>query len=225
MRTVLVWLSSLIFILLMPVLTRAANDVDIALLLKKVGRVLVQRAASDDWSGTEVGMLFNSGDMVFAGKNSLAAVMFTDDKSLVKVRDNSSFLIKGKRENGTILKRIQVLLGQIWFKAVNMKSELIIETPSGVATIKGTEFYCRIERNGATYIFVIDGTVSFENALGKILIKRGETGYATANEAPVVDESDPSQVPSWGSEDESNHKLEIEFKDSEGNNKRLKIDY
>lgn len=202
-----------------------ASDADIALLLKKVGRVLAQRADSDIWSQTKVGMLFNSGDLVYAGKNSLAAIMFTDDKSLVKVRDNSSFLIKAKRENDSIFKRIHVLLGQIWVKTTKLKSEFIIETPSGVAAIKGTEFYCRVEANGSTYFFVIDGVLSFENAFGSILINEGETGYAAPGEAPAIIETDAADVPSWGTDDASSHELEIEFQDSEGNNRRLKINY
>jgi len=203
----------------------SAGNVDVALLLKKSGKVLARRAESSKWSNTNIGMRFNSGDMIYAGKKSLAAVMFTDDRSLIKIRNNSSFLIQAERKHNDIVKRLKVFLGQVWIKTSKQKTDLIIETPSGVAAIKGTEFYCMVESEAKTLIVVIEGTVSLKNSKGEVLINAGETGYAEKDKAPGVEKSDPQSIPLWGNTNESNNEIKIEFQDSEGNSRQLNIHY
>ncbi|MDZ7332725.1 MAG: FecR family protein [candidate division KSB1 bacterium] len=198
---------------------------DIAIILKSKGEVKLRKEKSKDWRDGRVGTRLDSGDMLKTAENSLAAVMFTDDKSLIKVRDNSSLAIRGKRIEQSISKRIICTLGEFWVKATNQQSKLLVETPSGVAAVKGTEFYGIVDAEGNTQIIVVEGIVQLLNKLGEILIQAGQTGKLTKNGAPVAFNTDPNSVLNWAKENRDGNELLFEFQDSNGNKKHLKLIY
>lgn len=226
MKTVIaILLLGLVLLLIALDSAIASNDKDIAVVLKSTGKVNIKRANPNKWQNAEKGMRLNSGDIVKTGENALMAIMFTDDKSMIKIRENSTLAIKGKREKSTIAKRLKFAIGQMWVKVDKQKSEFLVETPSGVAAVKGTEFYIFSDENGNTMIIAIEGIISFMNKLGEILIRAGETGLASKLTAPTVRQTDNSEIPNWGNEGDSAKMIEIEFQDSEGNKKTLKINY
>jgi len=204
----------------------AAESTDIALILKSKGSVKVKDNSTKKWQESQIGMRLNSGDLVKTGDNALAAIMFTDDKSLLKVRDNSSFTIQGQRQESSIAKKIKLTLGSLWVKVQKQDTKFLVETPSGVAAVKGTEFYCMVDNNGNVSIVCIEGLVSLINKLGKTLVNAGETGFSSKTEAPSSNKTKDSEVPTWGdSSDDKENQLEFEFEDPDGNKKTLKINY
>lgn len=205
--------------------TLASNSKDIAIILKSKGAVKVHVANQRKWRKANRGMHLNSGDVIKTGDNSLVAIMFTDDKSLLKIRENSTLSIKGKRTKSTVAKRLKLALGQIWVKVKKQEADFRVATPSGTAVVKGTEFYHFVDEDGNSMVIGIEGMVWLKNKLGEILIKAGETGLATKLTAPTSQKTDNSQVPDWGKENDFEKYLEFEFEDSEGNKKVLKIKY
>lgn len=195
------------------------------MILKARGDVKLRKEKSKDWRSGRAGMRLDSGDVLKTAENSLAAVMFTDDKSLIKVRDNSTVAIRGKRVDYSISKRIICTVGQFWIKATNQQSKLLVETPSGMAAVKGTEFYGMVDAEGNTQIIVIEGIVQLINKLGQILIEAGQTGKLTKNGVPVVFDTDPNSILNWATQDRNAHELQFEFQDSNGNKKSLKLIY
>ncbi|MEE4312136.1 MAG: FecR family protein [candidate division KSB1 bacterium] len=200
------------------------NDKDIAIMLKSKGSVRVRRANPKKWENGTRGSRLHSGDIIKTGEDGLAAIMFTDDKSLMKVRDNSSLAIRGERKKATISKRVKFALGQFWVKVNKQKTDLYVETPSGIAAVKGTEFYGMVSSD-STVIFGIEGLISFKNKFGEILIEAGETGVADRLNAPVIVDTEQFRVQRWADDDGSEKMLEIEFKNSEGDIKSLKLNY
>lgn len=203
----------------------AQTNKDIAIILKSKGEVKLRKEKGKDWRDGRVGTRLDSGDMLKTAENSLAAVMFTDDKSLIKVRDNSSLAIRGKRIEQSVSKRIICTLGEFWVKATNQQSKLLVETPSGVAAVKGTEFYGIVDAEGNTQIIVVEGIVQLLNKLGEILVQAGQTGKLTKNGAPVAFNTDPNSVLNWAKENRDGSELLFEFQDSNGNKKHLKLIY
>ena len=108
---------------------QAQSNDDVAIILKSKGKVKVRKEKIKNWYDGIRGFHLDSGDIVKTYEQSLAAVMFTDDKSLLKVRDNSTLAIRGKRTNKTISKRISCTLGNFWIKVSKQKSKLLVETP------------------------------------------------------------------------------------------------
>ncbi|MDW7679567.1 MAG: FecR family protein, partial [bacterium] len=203
----------------------AQNSRDVAIILKSTGDVRVKKSATNRWSRGDRGFRLDSGDIIKTASNSLAAVMFTDDKSLLKVRDNSVLAIRGEREPKTISKRLFCTLGSLWIKVGKQKTNLVVETPSGIAAVKGTEFYCVVDSDGATTIIAIEGIVQLINELGQILVQAGETGKLTKDGAPFKYQSKSEEVPDWGGEGADERELRLEFQDNAGNRKELIIKY
>lgn len=206
------------------ILRAQVND-DVAIILKSKGKVKVKKEETKNWRDGDRGVHLDSGDIVRTHENSLAAILFTDDKSLLKVRDNSTVAIQGKRANNSISKRVVCSLGDFWLKVSQQKSKLVVETPSGIAAVKGTEFYGIVDSEGNTIIIVIEGMVELMNKLGEALVRAGQTGKLIKGKIPQVFQTDPGQKLNWANDDKNSQELKFEFQDSEGNKKNLKVTY
>jgi len=205
-----------------------ATDKDIALVLKTTGQVQIN--SNNAWQNAARGTRLNAGAQVRTGEQSLAAIVFTDDKSLLKVRSNSKVVINGKREIASsgsqrIIKTIAMEFGELWAKVTKGNAPFRVETPSGVAAVKGTIFYTAIDADSKMYIICLDGIVELINKLGSVLVKAGQTGVSTPNEMPEAHTSTPEEMPGWANDSEGNGEIEIEFQDQNGQKKKLKIRY
>jgi hypothetical protein len=210
-----------------------AAEKDVALVLKTTGQVQINPASGANngaWQNAPRGTRLNAGTQVRTGDESLAAIVFTDDKSLLKVRSNSKVVINGKREEATsgarrFFKNISMEAGELWAKVTKGNAPFRIETPSGVAAVKGTIFYAIIGGNGEFIIVCLDGLVELINSLGKVMVKAGETGISSPNEAPESHPTTPDELPNWANDSEGSGDIEIEFQDGNGQKKKLKIRY
>ena len=54
-----------------------------------------------------------------------------------------------------------------------------VQTPSGVAAIKGTEFIVRVDPTGATTVLTLDGALDFFNGAGTVEVAAGRRGTTT----------------------------------------------
>lgn len=194
----------------------------IALVMKVGGTAKINRLSSGGWENLRMGARLNSGDRIKTAKDALVAIMFTDDRSLMKIRSLSLVTIKARKEKQTISKRIFASFGELWFKVTKGARNLRLETPSGIAAVKGTEFYALITKNGKMKIIGIEGIVELYNKLGSVLVKAGQTGQLVDGK-PIVGKSDPSQIPNWAENAKKEQELQLEFEDSNGNKKTLKI--
>jgi hypothetical protein len=201
---------------------------DVAFILKAVGQVQVSPASNGFWQNAGRGARLNAGNQLRTGNESLAAIVFTDDKSLLKVRSNSKVVINGKREASTsgarrIAKTIAMETGELWAKVTKGSSPFRVETPSGVAAVKGTVFYGILDANGNFLIVCLDGIVELINQFGSILVNAGETGISSPDQAPESHPTSPDELPTWA--DDEGGEMEIEFQDDNGQKKKLKIRY
>jgi len=206
-------------------ISQTPKSEDVAIILKTKGDVKVKKEEEQKWFKGTRGIRLDSGDIVKTYEKSLAAIMFTDDKSLLKVRDNAALAIRGKRLKTTMTKRIVCSMGNFWLKVTQQKSKVLVETPSGIAAVKGTEFYGVVDENGNTMIIVIEGIVQLINKLGEALVEAGQTGIMSKGLPPKVFKTDSSQKMKWADEDKITKELEFEFQDGNGNKKYLKIIY
>jgi len=198
---------------------------DIAVVLKATGEVRVSRSTTQAPEKANRGTRLHSGNVVRTGDESSAAMVFTDDKSVLKVRSNSKVNIAGEREDASILKTIKLEFGQLWAKVTRSSTPFRIETPSGVAAVKGTVFYVLIDPKGGTIVFCLEGAVELANKLGKVLVNAGQTGVMNDKNPPSSRPSNPNEVPNWGDEQGEGGNIEIEFQDANGQKKKLKLEY
>jgi len=219
----MLWLMLANVIIAGGALAQTAKDV--ALVIKTSGTVEVNKTSNNGWQAGGKGTRLDAGNQVRTGKEALAALVFTDDKSLLKVRENSTVTINGKREQNRVAKTIALEAGQLWAKVTKGQTQFRIETPSGVAAVKGTEFYGILDGNGNFFIFCTDGIVELINSLGSVLVEAGYTGVCSTTQAPESNPTDPALLPTWGTEGDQKGEIEIEFQDDQGNKKRMKIQY
>jgi len=211
---------SLIFF---PTGSFAQNDKDVALILKTGGTVGLNKKGMSSWSKAKRGQRLHSKDKVRTGKKSLAALVFTDDKSLLKVRSNSSVTINGQRQKNSIAKRIQLTFGELWAKVTKQNVSMRIETPSGVATVKGTEFYCSFA-DGVFLVFCREGLIELSNQFGTLMLASNEMAELKLGSPPKIINTNPNDVFDM-SEQGDLRELEIQFEDENGNKKSLIIDF
>ena len=220
-----------IFVLLTTFLlsfaAQAKTDRDVALIFKVKGKVKVVKSDKSTKAARR-GLRLDAGDRVETDANGFTALIFTDDKSMMKIRANSDVVIRGKRIKKTFAKRIYMEVGQAWVHvSPQVASDFRIETPTGVAAVKGTEFYTIVDQMGNMTIIATKGIVELMNQLGSVLVHAGEAGHIEGKGQPKVRNAKPDEIPGWGKQKgpEEGNVLEIEFEDKNGVKKHLKIRY
>ncbi len=201
----------------------SADNKDIALVLKTKGTVGVKNPTKRGYIRAKRGNRLDDGEIIKTGRNSLAALVFTDDKSQIKIRSNSSVTIRGKREKKGIVKRLSLSFGQIWANITRQKTDMRIETPSGVATVKGTIFNCLFQDNNF-FVFCQQGLLQVANQFGTMQVGANQLVQLTLTSAPQRLQVDPDSIFDL-SDDEDGSKLRIEFEDQQGNKKSLILDF
>lgn len=203
--------------------SRAANDKDVALVLKTLGDVELNAPGRTSWVKARRGHRLSSGIKVKTGEDAMTALVFTDDKSLLRVRQNSSITIQGKREETGIVKTLSLAFGQIWAKVTKQNVSMRVETPSGVATVKGTEFNA-LYINGIFVIYCQEGLMELVNQFGTMLLGANEMARLRQDAAPERIQGDPNDIFDLSDEDDS-ETIEIEFEDANGNKKTLILEF
>lgn len=201
----------------------AENDRNVALILKTKGKVELNKLKRIGWIQAIRGARINSGEIIRTGDHSLAALIFTDDKTLLKVRSNSNVTIKGKREKNRIAKTIALNIGELWSKVTRQDTKMRVETPSGVATVKGTEFNC-LYINNNFFVYCFEGLIELANEFGTLLLGDNQTARMVLGSGPEYYEGNPADIFDLG-RDEEGIKIEIEFEDEEGNKKKLILEF
>ncbi len=198
----------------------AANS-DIALVLKVSGEARL-KSGDKQWEPLKRGYRLTSGDKIRTGRQALVAIVFTDDKSMMKIRAESEVTVRGTRDRKGIAKRVYMQAGNMWAKIQPGGRGYRLETPSGVAAVKGTEFYGIVDSFGSMTIIGIEGVLELFNDLGKVMVNKGQTGKAGKGSKPAVTETE--QLDDWA-KDGDIEELIIEFENNDKIKKQLKLRY
>lgn len=200
---------------------------DIAFLFKSRGKVEIKQNGSKLWHGAKRGYRLNSGDKIRTGDHSLAALLFTDDKSLMKIRSRSDVVVKGERKQTSVAKTIFMQVGEVFVSVKKQQTVFRLETPTGVAAVKGTQFYGQMDEDGTFSILAISGIVELINKYGSVLVKAGEKGISTGDKVPQSQKAGPGDEKTWGQEGDNKtpqyDELEIPFKDKDGTIRTLRL--
>ena len=137
----------------------------IAVTTKAKGTVSHRAWDSKDYNNLLPAKSLNDGDHIQTGDDGFGAIVYLDDKSMIKIKENTNFDVLGTKNQGKISKRIKINNGTV--KASIQKGEMsgfIIETPTSVATVKGTEFWMVTSSEG-DQVFGLEGTVELKNII------------------------------------------------------------
>ena len=188
-------LTALLLTYLLPVRLEAQEAKSVALVFKVSGTLDIKRRNSNSWVRGKRGDLLDSGDQLKTGARSLTTILFQDDKSVLKVGSNSEMTINAQRQEKSLFKKLYLGLGSLWMKITEKEDQQFsVETPTSVASIKGSEGLESVAATGDTKLFGITGEFEFSTALGKVTIGANETGIATRGNPPVKRRTDPRDL-------------------------------
>lgn len=160
----------------------AQQDVALVYKLMLEGQAIVTPARAAQGHVAALGETLNGGDLVNTGKNTRAAIRFTDDGSIIRLNPSSRLQVQVSGDKSAITKTIELEFGELWAKVHKQQGgQFRVQTPAGVAAVKGTEFIVRVDENGLTTILTLEGVVEFFNRGGTTELTKGR-GASVANQ-------------------------------------------
>ena len=155
------YIVSLAFLLLCN-LAIAQNQM--ATVLKVAGDVKLRTKGRSDFSRkVTMGMGINTGDALKTGSDGFVAIIFTEDKSLLKIRNDSEIeLIKDNLGDRTSKVTQGKVLAEI---TPGIKTSFRIETPTSVASVKGTKFWTITIPDFGDKFYGVEGKVGILNLI------------------------------------------------------------
>lgn len=168
---------------LTPAPARAQTDVALVYRLMLDQRMVVTQGAAVDTA--VLGRRLHSQDVVFTSENTRAAIRFTDDGSLLRLNPNSQLQIQAEGDRGALVRTIELEFGELWTRVTRREgSEFRVQTPAGVAAVKGTEFLVRVSPDGSTLVLTLEGVVEFSNQAGVVDITAGNIVVVQSSDDP-----------------------------------------
>lgn len=221
-KNIVIILTSLLSVLIIFSTVYAAKP--IAITIKSKGKVKVYESGKKSDKKLKRGFRLKDGDKIVTGDKSYAAFRFIDDRSLVRVRANSSCTIQGKEEDNSIFKNIFLEIGTIFARITKQKGRFQVTTPTSVASVKGTKFITDHRGANGTYYFGEEGLCEIKNKGGVARLRSGETAFvADENTAPVVYKTRKGEKPSFDEFEGEEDEFEFEFENDAGDKKLLKF--
>ena len=190
----------------------------------------------------QVGASINNGDAIKVGDYGFAALIFIDDRSVVKVKPNSQFEIMDTKNTRSVNIEFGTILNKI--EKENRTKTFRVVSPVSVASVKGTEFAAMINPSGVDQFIGKEGLFDVFNSVSGQTVSvgpgqkalSGSTGSlmqapASPNEYPqdpeLELEAEERKKPSERDEskkiENDNQQKEVETNDSEIKNKTDQI--
>lgn len=154
---------TLMLALLAPLAAPLLAQNALARVIKSRGTVELKRQSDADFSGALAAamQLFN-GDAIRAGDDGFASLIFLDDQSLLKVKENSQIEILETASTRTINMQYGTLRSNLPQPIKGFR----VQTPNSVAAVKGTDFWVISDENAGTDQFYgVDGVVEILNII------------------------------------------------------------
>ena len=174
------------------------------------------------------GKLLNDKAWIRTRDDGYIALMFIDDKTLLKLRENSELEIRADRSAGGLNKSILMSFGKVKAEISPQRSgEFTISTPTSVASVKGTIFWIISTPEGDQFVG-IEGTVEVTNTESgqTVSVTVGQTATSNADGSIEVQATPEGGVPDDpGETDDAGDELRIRLENADGETKEIIINY
>ena len=202
----------------------------VAIAIKTKGDVSVIYKGLNSEQVLKPGSPLSNQDKIKTGKNGYIALMYLDDKTVVKMLDNSDLTIMGDRSGNKINKSLDIKYGRV---AANVKpqkgKEFRISTPTSVASVKGTEFAIQSDPSSGDSFTLIEGLIEVTNSVTgeSTQVQEGETAVSTPDGSLDVAETTSDDLDGFeeASMEPPTQELRFEVEDENGNIKEILIKF
>ena len=177
-------------------MTNELNADVIARLVKSEGRVLFKRLGMNTFSEeAKQGSAIRNGDQIKVRENSFAAIIYLDDRSILKVRENTTFSFMDTRNSRTVDLMHGTILNNI--KKEGRKKDFRIQTPVSVASVKGTEFAAIVSQTGVDQFICKEGLFEVLNMVSgeTVSVSTGQKAVSNASGNLVQAPASPGEYP------------------------------
>ena len=201
----------------------------IAIATKSLGSVEIEKKEKPGFNMLKAGTILNDGDRIRTGSDGFVLIIFIDDKSQLKIKEESEVTITGKKIASTISKNIRMDNGTVRAQVNKQrKGEFVIQSTTSVASVKGTDFWFIANSEEGDMLIGIEGIVDLFNVVSglNVDVTAGNTGTSDDSGNLDVDPTNQNTVPDDPSdtEEDSGNQIEIEFEGPNGEIKKLLID-
>ena len=199
----------------------------VAVAAKVSGKVELKVEGGNYQSGMKRGTQLKDKNWVRTLENGYLAVMFIDDKSLLKLREDSELEIRANIRAGAIDKMVQMNFGRVKAEiSPQRRGEFTIATPTSVASVKGTTFWI-ISTPEGDQVIGIDGEVTLtNNESGQtVTVTVGTTATSNPDGTIDVQPTAAGTIPEDPAAGESFDELRIRLENADGETKDIIIEY
>ena len=200
----------------------------IAVTTKVKGQVEIMSIDKDNFANLKPGTILSDGDKIRTGSSGFTAIIFIDDKSTLKLKENSEAVITGQRSARSIAKKINMDVGTVRATVNKQNSNFVIQTPTSVASVKGTDFWMITDPVDGDLVIGLEGVVTLTNneTGAEVDVTEGTSGSSTPDGDVDVEETEESSIPEDPTDqDEQQAEIKIYFEGPDGEQKVMIIEY
>ena len=200
----------------------------IAVTTKVKGLVEIMPIGDDNFANLKPGTILSDGDKIRTGSSGFTAIIFIDDKSTLKLKENSEAVITGQRSARSIAKKINMDIGTVRATVNKQNSNFVIQTPTSVASVKGTDFWMITDPVDGDLVIGLEGLVTLTNneTGAEVDVTEGTSGSSTPDGVVDVEETEQSSIPEDPTDqDEQQAEIKIYFEGPNGEQKVMIIEY
>ncbi len=219
-----------LFVIILSAVTLISASSKVAIAIKTKGDVSIIHKGLNTAQALKPGSPLSDQDKIRTGKNGFVAIMYLDDKTVLKMLGNSDMTILGQRSGVKINKSIDIKYGRIAAAVTPQKGkEFMIATPTSVASVKGTELAIDSDPSTGDSFTLIEGLIEVTNNLtGETTeVQQGETAVSTPEGSLEVNNTTQGDLEGFEEADMqvSTQELRFEVEDENGNTKEIIIKF
>tara|TARA_B100001741_G_scaffold87533_1_gene71457 strand:- start:316 stop:987 length:672 start_codon:yes stop_codon:yes gene_type:complete len=219
-----------LFVIILSAVTVISASSKVAIAIKTKGDVSIIHKGLNTAQALKPGSPLSDQDKIRTGKNGFVAIMYLDDKTVLKMLGNSDMTILGQRSGVKINKSIDIKYGRIAAAVTPQKGkEFMIATPTSVASVKGTELAIDSDPSTGDSFTLIEGLIEVTNNLtGETTeVQQGETAVSTPEGSLEVNNTTQGDLEGFEEADMqvSTQELRFEVEDENGNTKEIIIKF
>ena len=221
-------MKRIIILILMSTLLIGSSKVAVAIKVK--GKVSIIPVETKVKKSLKPGTPLSDQDKIMTAKGAFVALMYLDDKSVVKMMGNSDLVVAGNRSSAGINKSLDISYGKITANIVQQKGrEFRIATPTSVASVKGTELAITSDPAMGDSFMLLEGLIEVTNSITgeSTEVSPGETAVSTPEGSLDVHETTTDDMAGFEEAEMEipTQELRFEVEDADGNIKEIIIQY
>lgn len=160
------------------------------------GDVSAKQPAASEYSPAMDGLILETGGEVQTGDDGRTRVNVSNG-TFFRAGPSSHFVLQSLEDNnGDVLTRLQLEFGKVW--VILTAGILEIETPSGIASVRGSYLYVESRADQSVKITCLEGDCSLKNNAGSADLVAGQAAtIADENSAPQTGNMTEDDFNQW----------------------------